>query len=233
MARKRVVLASRILPSNQEISKALAERYQKLLVGTSVKMGLRYSFSKEDRDDLVCYATLRIHSVDWLSKIRKNRVWIQKNHKRPQPWKQWEMEEVFKVLGGYASRFIQNSLIKEARRISATGLSGLDWRHPMDEFPFHNDDDEAINLKPAVEDIENSAAAHQMAEIAQKVLSPEEWKLVRIQFGMDTGESKTPEQVARLVGMPREQVRNVLEQAMEKLRRHVGIQEVDGREPGN
>lgn len=232
MARKRVVLASRILPSNQDISKALVERYHKLLVGTSVKMGLRYSFSKEDRDDLVCYATLRVHSVDWLSKIRKNRVWIQKNHKRPQPWKRWEMTEVFKVLGGYAYTFICNALIKETRRIAATGLSGLDWRHGLNEFPYHEDDD-SIQTKADVDNIETSAAATQMAEIAEKVLSPEEWKLVRLQFGMDSGESKTPEQVARLVGLPREQVRRVLEAAMDKLRRHVGIQEVDGREPGN
>jgi RNA polymerase sigma factor (sigma-70 family) len=230
MRRREVILRSRLLPSNQDISKALVERYRTLIHGTSVKMATRYSFSREDREDLVSFATLQVYSVDWRKKIRQNRTWIEKNHRRPQPWKPWEMEEVFKVVGGYAVSFIRNWMRRGVRSNLANGLSGLDWRHRLDEFPFHNDDDE---VEVAVDDIETKAAAHQMAEIAEKVLNPVEWKLVRLQFGLDTGESKTPEQVARLVGMPREQVRQVLEAAMEKLRQHVGLQEVDGAEPGN
>ena len=218
---RKVILRSRLLPTNEEISSALFARYQQLINGTSVKMGVRYQFSAEDRADLVSFAILRLHEVNWHKKIRQNRDWIEKNHHRPQPWAPWTMQEVFRVVGGYASRFIVNALIKEARRIRANGLGGLDWRHKMQDFPFHNDPEENPTPEQVIEDIESQAAAAEMTELAKKVLTPDEWLCVGLQFGMDGGGDRTPEQVAKQLSRPKEEVRRVLEMAMEKLQTHV------------
>ena len=124
---RNVILRSRLLPTNEEISAALSKRYQKVDLRHVGEDGLPLQvLSGGQRRPLLLHHHAA-HQVDWRSKMRDNREWIQKNHPRVQPWAPWTMQEVFKVLGGYVYRFILNAMIKESRRLIAHGLSGLAW----------------------------------------------------------------------------------------------------------
>lgn len=216
-------LRSRLLPSNQDISFALIERYRKLVIGTSVKMSNKYHFSLQDREDLVSHVHAKICAVDWVGKIRANRAWIEANYRRPCPWRPWTMPEVFKVVGGYTVTLITNSMIDAARRIAACGLSGL-GKKSVGEFPFHNDSD----YDPASEDVENPFITSELLEMAARILPPRDWTFLTLHFGFHDGKSHTPEQIAKLHALPREEVREAITGAIRKLRSHVGIPEVDG-----
>lgn len=180
--------------SNDEIVHNLIARLQDLIVGTSYKLGVRYRLTVEDRQDLISSANYSISKVDWCETMKRN-----------------------SDIMGYAKVLVLNSLREELRRIRSNGFRGVSMiiasLPPLEDNPpeieAHFQEDQIISS--------------QIAEVAAEILSPEEWETLRLTHGFDGGGSRTLDQVAREMKIPRREAAALLEQAMSKMREHLQL----------
>jgi DNA-directed RNA polymerase sigma subunit (sigma70/sigma32) len=132
-------------------------------------------------------------------------------------------------MNGYAFTIIRKSMLDEVRRLRCMGRTGLGL-HPVDTIdPLHrivedaedatSDDEWSVDDSVFARDgQENRYAAHQIAQRAFIVLTPEEWSCVSLAYGFDGGGIRTPTQVAREAGLPRKKTQELLDGAMEKMK---------------
>lgn len=213
-----------VLPTNEEISEALIERFQNMIEGTAIKMGYNYRLTAEEREDITQSTILKImrlcepqairKRMDWRSIFRKNTVWIKHNtvhHSR-----RWNAAEVAFVLRNFAKVVVQRAAMNALWDLKANGMSGLGLhKTPIGALPNYEDFDNII--EPSADGLPDRLAASQIASMAKDIMSAEEWLCVSLSFGFD-GEELTPAQVARQVGFPRKRVRELVESGMEKMR---------------
>lgn len=210
------------LPSNQSIVAALVGRFHDRIVGASYNIGRRYLLQPEDREELVSHVHMKIAKVDWRRIFREDMAWIAQHHPKHKPT--WASPEVAQVMNGYAYTLIRKSMLDEVRRIKCGGITGLGL-HPLDSIRPHKDDGLDFSLEseweteePSADGIGDRQAATQVAEMAKRDLSPDEWSVCELSFGFDGGGTRTPTQVAREAGMPRKRVQQLIEAAMGKMR---------------
>lgn len=183
--------------SNAAIALQLIDQFRPLITGIAYKMGVRYQLSVEDREDLIAAARAKISTINWRAVLRKRNG---------------------ECLNNYCVSVIQNSMIKEVRRIKAFGLSGLSKGPTINAFP-HEDD--IPQPEQGADGLPDKLAAHQIALLASQVLTADEQSVIACLFAFDGGESRTEPQVARELEMSRAKVANLVESAMAKLRRAV------------
>lgn len=223
------------LPSNQVIASAIILRYHQRIVGAAYKFGVRYHLQEADREELVGHVQDKILHMkdkhkrdvlrDWRTTFRKNLHWVRENYPNHRPT--WTAEEIAKVMNGYVYTLIRKSMLDYVRSIKTAGISGMGL-HPLDSIEVHegwdyrdDDDNDWETSEPTIDGQANRIAARQIAFIAQNTLSGEEWLICQLTFGFDGGGTRTPTQVAREAQMPRKQVQQLLEAALNKMRSKV------------
>jgi DNA-directed RNA polymerase specialized sigma subunit len=180
--------------ANSDIALQLLEQFKGLIDGIVYKMGVRYRLSTEDREDIKAAIIAKIGTIKWRSVLKKRNG---------------------QCLNNYCISVIQNSAIKEVRRIKAFGLSGLSKGPAIAAFP-HEDD----NLQPerGMDGLPDHLAAVQIVQLTSQVLNSEEQSVISLLYGFDGGPSRTEPQVAKALKMPRTKVADLFAQAMAKLR---------------
>jgi DNA-directed RNA polymerase specialized sigma24 family protein len=184
---------------NANIALQLIAQFKGLINAISYRMGVRYHLSDEDRQDLVAAVQARIATVRW------RKVLIHGHRQN---------------LNNYTISLIQNTMIKEVRRIKARGLSGLSKGPAITAFPQHDD-----GPPPDVgaDGLPDRVAAREIAERARAVLTPAEWDVLSLLHGFDGGGGRTSQQVARELDLPRSRVENLIESGLQKVRRSMGV----------
>jgi len=182
---------------NSDIALQLLNQFRGLIDGISYKMGVRYHLSTEDREDLVAAAHAKIGTIRWRTVLKRSGG---------------------QNLNNYTISVIQNTMVKEVRRIKAEGLSGLSKGPAITAFPQHDDTPQP---ECGADGLPDRMAATELSTRAKELLEPREWMVVSLLHGFDGGPSRTPQQVARELDMPRSKVEILLESAMTKMRRSI------------
>jgi RNA polymerase sigma factor (sigma-70 family) len=217
-----------VLPSNEEISAALIERFDNMIRGIARKMGVDYRLTTEEREDIIQSTFLKImklcepkaikKQMDWRSIFRKNTHWIMR-HAKHHP-RAWEVQETAFMLRNFAKVVVQRAALDALWDLKSNGLKGLGLhKTPIGALPQYESFDNIV--EPSADGITDRTAASQIALMAQQLMSAEEWLCVSLTYGFE-GEELTPAQAARQVGYPRKRVRSLVESGMEKMRSAVG-----------
>jgi DNA-directed RNA polymerase specialized sigma24 family protein len=181
---------------NADIALQLLAQFKGLIDGISYKMGVRYHLSAEDRADLVAAAHAKIATIRWRTVLRRRHG---------------------QCLNNYTISVIQNTMIKEVRRIKAFGLSGLTKGPAIAAFPMQHEypqpehGDSPFCRNPATD----------LADTARKILTPSEWAVMSLLHGFDGGDSRNAQQVARELDLSRSRVEVLIESSLQKMRRAV------------
>jgi hypothetical protein len=231
-----------VLPPNEAIAAALLVRFKDYIIGASFKMGVRYHLTPEDREDMRHAVYTKILSLDWRSIFRKNKLWIKHNMNHPS--RNWSATDAAFVLKNYACTTIVNTLLWAAYYTKNHGMTGLGgdgniFSIPQSESYSPTENADSVGLiengecdgtrdghgrpfvEPSSDGQADRTAAKQMCEIAEKILDPQEWECIRLQFGFDGGGNRTLAQVATDAGLPRKTAQQLLDSAMNKLKTHI------------
>lgn len=181
--------------NNADIALQLLAQFKGLIDGISYKMGVRYHLSSEDREDLVAAAHAKIATIKWRTVLRKRGG---------------------QCLNNYTISVIQNTMIKEVRKIKAFGLSGLSKGPAIPAFPQQDDSPQP---ERGADGLPDRLAASQVVERAKELLSPQEWAVLSRLHGLDGGLDRTPQQIARELDITRAKVEILMESSLQKMRR--------------
>lgn len=103
-------------------------------------------------------------------------------------------------------------------------LSAMDREPTSLDIPVEEEGDQALSDLVAVEDNTSDKAEKIVfsGEVIEmlKVLIPREQRILRGRFGLDGGGERTLEELGRYYGVSRERIRQIQEEALEKLRRN-------------
>ena len=154
---------------------------------------------------------LPVHAVELLSKVtRLERELLAATGVVP------SLEEVAERLGLEPERII------EAKRAAQAPLSI--------EAPLGDDSDltrgDMLGDESAAQAVHRSAERHELSErlsAALAALDPRERAVLRMRFGLDRSDERTLTEVAELLGVSRERIRQIEQAALAKLRRMPGL----------
>ena len=154
---------------------------------------------------------LPVHAVELLSRVLRTEREILAQTGAPP-----SVEEVAELLGLDVDR------IMEAKRAAQTPLSI--------EAPLGDDSDltrgdllgDENAGQAAHREVEKQELAKRLAE-ALEALDPRERKILQMRFGLERGEERTLTEVAAVMGVSRERIRQIEQAALAKLRRMPGL----------
>lgn len=99
---------------------------------------------------------------------------------------------------------------------------------PSDEGQITEQGDFIENRDPLPDEEALANVTRQTLEAAMnRWLRPREKEVLALRFGFDNGELRTLEQVGQIFGVSRERVRQIQSDALEKLKRHMDIEDLD------
>jgi hypothetical protein len=210
-----------VLPSNEAIASALLLRFKDYIIGCCYKMGVKYSLSPEDREDMRHEVFAKFLSIDWRTVFRDNKLWIKNNIDHPS--RNWSAEDAAFVLKSYAVVTILNTLRRASWQTKNFGLTGLGGTERIGDIPFSESLDapnetDVPRPEPSVDGQEDRTAARQVVKIAKEILEPQEWLCLSLHFGFDGGGTRTPAQVAREADLPRKKTQQLMDGALAKLK---------------